>query len=161
MRKASVLMVLFMLVTINAFAQETEVSNDDLKGYAALILKVDNMKAEAKSSFSEMVKSHELMDKGRRYNAIKKAFGDEAKLAEIEATEDEVKAYEELVAKQGEASANIKTVLSTDVKEGIGAKMYNIIKKKIKTDGEFKAKYEETYASLKAEMESTLEEEAN
>ncbi len=158
-KSTSAFLIALLLINTVAYAQEEEVSDADLEAYAALILKIDEMKAEAKTSFGEMVKSHELMDAGRRYNAIKKAKGDEAKLAEIKATPEELAAFEELVGKQKEASANIKSFLGTNVKEGIGAKMYNIIKKKIKSDEAFKARYDKAFASVKAvQIEQTLEE---
>jgi len=154
--KRTIVLLLFVAVQFSAFAQDAEVSDEDLTAYATLLLKVDSMKLAAKAQFSEMVKNHELMDAGRRYNALKKAIGDEEKLAEIEATEEEIAAYNDLVAKNAEASASIKTVFSASVKEGIGAKMYNVIKKKLKADTDLKTKYDEIFASLKAQQEAEV-----
>lgn len=159
--KLTIVVLLLLFAQANVFAQDDEVTDEELTAYATLLLQIDSMKVAAKTQFSEMVKTHELMDGGRRYNALKKAIGDEAKLAEIEATEEEIAAYEGLVAKNGEASANIKTFLSTNVKEGIGAKKYNIIKKKLKADADLKTKYDEIVAALKEKMEGDAAEETN
>ena len=159
--KPAIVVLIALFAHFAAFAQEEEVTDEELTAYATLLLQIDSMKVAAKTQFSEMVKTHELMDGGRRYNAIKKAKGDEAKLAEIEATEEEIAAYNDLVAKNGEVSANIKTFLSTTVKEGIGAKKYNVIKKKLKADADFKAKYDAVFAELKAKMEGETAEETN
>ncbi|MEL7145022.1 MAG: hypothetical protein AAFO69_01535 [Bacteroidota bacterium] len=159
--KPTIVILLVLFAQTSVFAQDEEVTDEELTAYATLLLQIDSMKLAAKTQFSEMVKTHELMDGGRRYNALKKAIGDEAKLAEIEATEEEIAAYEELVAKNGEASANIKSFLSTNVKDGIGARKYNVIKKKLKADSDFKAKYEEIVASLKEKMEEATVEETN
>ncbi len=119
------------------------------------------MKADAKAKFSELVKANELMAGGKRYNELKKAKGDEEKLAEINATEEEIQAYNELVAFNTEASTNIKAVFGAEVKDGIGAKKYNAIKKALKADAEMKTKYDEIFAGLKEQMETEPTEETN
>ncbi|MGB3465404.1 MAG: hypothetical protein WBA74_09040 [Cyclobacteriaceae bacterium] len=159
--KTTILLILAITLQTTAFAQEEEITEEDIVAYASLMLKVDSMKTAAKEQFSEMVKNHELMAGGKRYNELKKAIGDEEKLAEINATEEEIAAYNELVAFNTQASVDIKTVFSSSVKEGLGARKYNAIKKKLKTDADFKTKYQEIYDNMAGEMEESTEEEAN
>ena len=160
--KGTIALIIILAVQFNVVAQEDEITDEDLTSYATLLLKVDSMKAATKTKFSEMVKSHELMDGGKRYNEIKKAKGDEAKLAEINATGEEIAAYDELVAFNTDAAASIKAVFSAEVKDGIGAKKYNAIKRKLKADADVKAKYDEIFASLKEKQEGeNIEEDTN
>lgn len=154
------MLLVLLTVQFGAIAQEDEITEADLTAYATLLLKVDSLKDAAKNQFSEMVKSNELMDEGRRYNELKKAIGDEAKLAEIEATEEEIQAYNDLIAFNTAASENIKTIFNNEVKDGIGARKYNEIKKSLKSDAEMKSKYDEIFASLK-ESQETDEEDTN
>ncbi|MEL6562768.1 MAG: hypothetical protein AAFQ94_31655, partial [Bacteroidota bacterium] len=105
--KGTIVLIVLLAVQFNVIAQDDEITDEDLTAYATLLLKVDSLKAAAKSQFSEMVKSNELMNGGKRYNELKKAIGDEAKLAEIGATEEEIQAYNDLIAFNTEASANI------------------------------------------------------
>ena len=158
--KNTILLLLMLAIQTTVFAQEEEeITEQDITAYAVLMIKVDSMKAAAKDQFSEMVKNHELMDGGRRYNELKKAIGDDAKLAEIKATEEEIAAYNELVAFNDNAAVEIRTVFSNSVKDGMGARMYNAIKKKLKADAKFKQNYKEVYANLAGEAGETEEEE--
>lgn len=159
--KGAIVLIVLLAVQFNAFAQDDEITDEDLTAYATLLLKVDSLKAAAKTQFSEMVKSDELMNGGKRYNELKKAIGDEAKLTEIGATEEEIQAYNDLIAFNTEASANIKATFSAEVKDGIGARKYNTIKKALKADADIKSKYDEIYASLKEATESVESEETN
>mgnify|MGYP001801484245 CR=1 FL=1 len=159
--KGTIVLIIILAVQFNVLAQDEEITDEDLTAYATLLLKVDSMKVAAKAKFSEMVKSNELMNGGKRYNELKKAIGDEEKLSEIKATEEEIQAYNDLVASNTEASANIKAAFGAEVKEGIGARKYNIIKKMLKSDAEAKTKYDEIFASLKEKQEENTEEDTN
>lgn len=157
--KGTILLIILLTVQFNVIAQEDEITDEDLTAYATLLLKVDSMKDAAKNQFSEMVKANELMAGGKRYNELKSAIGDDEKLAEIKATEEEVQAYNELVAFNTNASANIKTVFGAEVKDGIGARKYNTIRKLLKSDADVKAKYDEIYVNLKGQQEVETDEE--
>ena len=159
--KTTILILFVLFAQISVFAQDEDVTEEDLKDYATLMLQIDSMKTVAKDQFSDAVKSHELMDEGRRYIELKNAMGNEEKLAEIEATEEEIAAYNELLAQNDEAADNIRSFLSTEVKDGIGARKYNAVKKKLKEDADFKAKYKEITAMLKEKIEEDTVEETN
>ncbi len=141
----------------NVQAQDEEISDEELQKYAQVMNTVDQMKQEAKDKYLEMIKSDELMAGGKRFNQIKKAKGDEAKLAELEVTEEEQAAYDSLVAKNAAFAADIKAKFTEMIKGDIGAAAYNKIKKQLKTDDALKAKYEELLAALKEESSDVAE----
>lgn len=159
--KNAVLLVVLLALQTTVYAQDEEITTEDLTAYAELMLKVDSMKVSAKNEFSEMVKSHELMDGGRRYNELKKAMGDDEKLAEIEATEEEIAAYNELSEFNSKASTEIKAAFGSLVKDGMGARKYNAVKRKLKSDEATKAEYEALYESLSADTEEADDAETN
>ncbi len=154
--------ILLMVVAVQVNAQNAEeVTDEELKGYAEVMYKVDQMKAEAKEKYVELIKGHELMQKGKRFNEIKKAKGDEAVLAELGVTEEEMAAYNEILAENDKFKVEIKEAFNALVKEDLGAGTYNKVKRQLKSDEELKVKYDEVYASVESadQPESDTDEE--
>ncbi len=150
--------LLLSVVIFSANAQEEEeITEEELTKYAEVMLEVDEMKEEGKEKYIELIKSNELMQKGKRFNEIKKANGDEAKLAELNVTEEEMAAYNSILEENDKIAAEIKETFSQMVKEDLGAASYNKIKRKLKADDAFKTKYEELYQSLQSTDEETTD----
>ncbi|MEO9966966.1 MAG: hypothetical protein ABJF11_14305 [Reichenbachiella sp.] len=150
------LLILGMLVAClaicpNTFAQDTEVTDEELSKYVEVTAKIDSLKADMKAKISEAVKSNELMEGGKVYNQLNKAKGDETKLAEIGATEEQMAAYNEIQDGITAFKAEFKTQYTEVVKNDIGAGSYNKVKKALKSDEALKAKYEELIAALSDE----------
>ncbi len=155
------MMVLFVsIISFNTLMAQDEITDDEIKLYAEVMYKVDVMKEEGKTKYVEMIKADPLMQGGSRFNAIKKAYGDEEKLAELELTEEEMTAYENLLAENDKIAANIKTSFTTMVKEDLGAAVYNKIKKALKSDETVQTKYNDMYAAVEEAATAESEEES-
>ena len=135
--------VAMLIVNSPAVAQEDEITEDELVLYATVMNKIDSM--------NDLIKSEELMDEGRRFNELKSAKGDEAKLAEISATEEEIAVYDKIQVAYDEMVSDFKSVYPTLIKDELGASVYNKVKKGLKADPDLKTKYEEIVDSLKPE----------
>ncbi|WP_020527516.1 hypothetical protein [Flexithrix dorotheae] len=140
------------LGSLNLFAQEEEpITEEDLKKYAVTMDSIDAMKDNIKTVMGDMIKSNENITT-KRYNEVTKAINDEEKLKEIEATEEEIAFVNSIITTRDEMTAEIKSTLSTMVKEYIGSvKLYNRIKKELKSDEELKSQYDEILAEVQAE----------
>lgn len=151
------LLVFGMLVACLAIcpktvAQDAEITNEELTQYAKVSSKIDLLKTDMKAKISEAVKSNELMEGGKLYNKLNKAKGDEAKLAEIGASEEQMAAYAEIQESITAYKKEFKDQYTAVVKDEIGAGTFNKVKKALKADATVKAKYDEIVASLTSEV---------
>lgn len=145
------LVVAVMFFNNSLFAQEEEITDEELAIYATGMYKVDSVKNAVSAQYVEMIKGEEVL-KGR-FNDLNKANGDETKLAEIEATPEEIAAYDKIQETYEVLKSDLKAMSIEIIKEDIGASIYNKVKKALKTDTELKTKYEAIVDSLQPEEE--------
>jgi hypothetical protein len=150
-----------VLFTINTQAQDEEpLTDEELTKYAVVMDFADLEKEKLKTDYNSMIQEEELMDGGRRFKELKAA--DEAKLAEIEATPEEIEAFNKIETANNENIAAFKEAYTTKIKdkEQLGAGLYNRITKALKTDEELKTRYTailETVRSERAVAEEAIE----
>ena len=134
--------------------EEIEITDEDLKKYAVTMDSLETMKSNVKNVMAEMVKANEDITNSR-FNELRNAIDDTDKLAELEATEEEITFTQSVIDKKDELAGLIKPTLSDMVKNYIGSvKMYNAIKKGLKADEELKARYDAIMEELVASKES-------
>ena len=155
------LVVGMLAVDSRAIAQDSEVTDEELLKYATVMNQIDVLKADLKAKTNEMVKGNELMNGGRRYKELKGANGDETKLSEIEATEEEIAAFNTIEETIATMKGEFKTNYTALIKDDLGAATFNKVKKALKADDELKAKYEEVLASISEEPTDEEEEDSN
>ena len=136
----------------NSIAQDVEITDEELKTYAVGMNKIDSIKGAESEQYKNLIKSNEVL-KGR-YNKVKKAYGDEAKLAEIEATPEEIAAYEGLQQTYADMKKRLNEMVPEIIKSDIGAAVYNKVRKGLKTDADLKARYEEVKTSLTSDEDA-------
>ena len=152
------------LSTTNMQAQdEAPITDEELTKYALVMDYADQEKEKLKVDYNSMIQAEELMAGGRRFKELKEADGDETKLSEIEATPEEIEAFNKIEASNNENIEAFKEAYTTKIKdsEQLGAGLYNKITKALKNDPELKARYMtvlETVTSARASAESTEEE---
>lgn len=155
-------MLAFLLLgifSVQSFAQEAseEVTEEEMVKYAAMEAKVQAYIQDKQTTMEEMIKNNEVLGGGARYNEIKGAWGNDEKLAEIEATDEEKAAFEEIqnyIDSIGDEVKEYMTGLIMD-KEVLGAATYNKVRKAMSADPAVKEKIN----SLITEMKEKGEEE--
>jgi hypothetical protein len=156
LKKLAISFLLFGLTSIaTAFAQtapEAEITDEELQKYAIAMDSIDQMKAAILVEMNTMVKSNENI-KGARYNDLHGAINDEAKLAELKATEEEIAFVKSVIAKKEEMTANVQTTFQSLAKDYIGAKSYNKVKAALAKDAEVKSRYEKILAEVSKKEE--------
>lgn len=152
------LIVGLLALDFSAVAQDAEITDEDLQKYATIMNQIDVLKVDLKAKTNEMVKGNELMDGGRKYKAIKGAKGDEAKLSEIGATEEEVTAFNTIEESIDAMKVEFKTTYTSLIKEDLGAGTYNKVKKGLAADAELKTKYDAILTALAESAETASEE---
>ncbi|WP_226389343.1 hypothetical protein [Penaeicola halotolerans] len=160
-KRASALSMLFVAVLAGgAFAQDEEVTEEELAKYVAVEDSTAAYAAVRSQEYSQMIKDHELMDGGRRYVALKGAWGNEEKLAKIEATEEEIAAYQYILDEYAKLQEEVKELKISLIKddEFCGIATFNKVNAAVRADQELNAKFKEMMAEKKEEREGAAED---
>lgn len=150
MKLTKLCLALFLMLGFQGVFAQEEVTEEELKRYAVAMDSIDNMKEDLIDSISAMVKNNEKVT-AARYNELSKIINDETKLAEAEATPEEVAAIKEILKFKDEGTAKIQETFKTLATEFVGAAVYNKVKKALAENADTKAKYEALLAELNKE----------
>jgi len=151
--KITGLLILLLLSAVHVQAQdEAPLTDDELTKYASVMLFADTEKAKMGTVYNERIKGEELMNGGRRFKEIKDAKGDDAKLQELNVTEEELAVFNSIQEEYEAMVATFKEAYTAKIKdkEVLGAGLYNRIRKELKTDADLKARYDAIFEQLKA-----------
>ena len=139
--------VLMLLASPLAAQDAAAVTDEELQKYAVAMDSIEELKANLIETISEMVKNNEKVT-AARYNDLSRFIDDETKLKELNATEEEVAAIKEIIAKKDEESAKINSTFQSLAKDYVGAAVYNKVRKALAADAELKSKYDALLAEL-------------
>lgn len=158
MVKTFTLATVAMFLSLNtAVAQEeVEISDEKLEAYILVMDSVTVLKTQLSDTVSAMIVGHELMEKGRIYNAIKSAAGDSVELEKEGITDEQLVAFQELQNRREELESTLNETFSNLVKEYVGIAEYNAIRKGLRKDPELKERYQALKESDEA-AEATAE----
>lgn len=156
MRKFWMFLALFGGLSLTSLAQESSenegVTEDELKKYAAMEVKTSEFVEFKTDELRKMILENEIFKGGARYNEIKAAWGDEAKMTEANVTDDEKAAYQAVQDFQSSLTdvvKEFKTNLIMD-EEVLGAGTYNKVLSATKEDPALKEKLDQLISELKA-----------
>ncbi len=137
-----------LTVTISqSFAQSLAVSDEELMKYAIAIDSVNEMSASVRLELADMVKQGNVMN-ANRYNDLNKIISDDAKLAEANATPEEIAFVKSVVAKKEEEMSRINSTYQTLAKEYVTPSVFNKVKKALNTDPNLKRRYDSLMIEL-------------
>ncbi|WP_339926093.1 hypothetical protein [uncultured Cyclobacterium sp.] len=165
MKKLLGLALLFCgLIGFNAQAQDEaveEITDEEIAKFAAMEDSVMAFYDQKNEELISMIKENEVIDGAGRYNEIKDAWEDEAKLAEIEITDEEKVAYEAILEFMGSLSTEVRELKIGLIKNDdvLGIATYNKVNKAMKANPEVKEKVDSVMADLK-EKRTPAEEES-
>ncbi|QDH80400.1 hypothetical protein FKX85_15675 [Echinicola soli] len=140
----ALLMMCLMSVAVQAQQENSEaeaVTDEEIEKFASMKDSVNHFMEVKQADLESMIKDNEVFDVGR-YNEIKEAWGDDAKLAEINITDEEKAEYQEILDTKNSLSDVIKERMIALIKddEVLGAATYNKVNAAMKADPEVKAK---------------------
>jgi len=132
-----------MLASHVSFAQDEEITDEQLRRYALLQDVINVMKKEISVELNNMIKEQEGMT-GQRYKELLATKGDEAKMSEIKAQDYEKKFYQITEDMKNERIEAIKTVNQELATKMLGerGKVYKKIEDALENDPDVKARYE-------------------
>jgi hypothetical protein len=155
MMRKFMLFGIFLSLGLAAHAQDAEVVTDEeLTKFANVEVMTSTYVDEKTEELRNMILNNEKIDGGARYNEIKAAWGDEAKMAEAKVTDEEKAAYQAVQDFQDSLQESVKeykTELIMDDKI-LGAGTYNKVNSAIKADPALKAKLDGMIEATKAKQ---------
>ena len=133
----------FTLIYINVNAQDEEITDDELMRYAKVMDTVQVLSGKIKDYISESVSNSEHIT-GARYNELYKIIDNEEKLKESSATDEEIEFITQLNSTTDSMKAAVNDLFKTMAKDyiGDGGRVYNKIKKALKSDEAVKERYD-------------------
>ncbi|AKP53559.1 hypothetical protein [Cyclobacterium amurskyense] len=158
--------LIFGLIGFTAQAQDEaaeEITDEEIAKFAAMEDSVMAFYEQKNVELVSMIKDNEVIDGAGRYNEIKAAWDDEAKLAEIEITDDEKAAYEEILEFMGSLSTEVRELKIGLIKNDdvLGIATYNKVNKAMKANPEVKEKVDSLMAELKEKRTPDEDESAS
>jgi NAD(P)-dependent dehydrogenase (short-subunit alcohol dehydrogenase family) len=133
---------LFMFMALGSNAQTSkEISDEDLKKYAATMDSVKGMQESLQELVAEAVRSNTVMPVNR-YNELFKLTGDEAKLKAANATAEEIAFLEQIDDLRKVNIERINATYQALAKDYVGLKAFNAIRKSLESDQALKARYD-------------------
>jgi len=144
-----------LIVSLNAVAQDDEITNDQLRRYALLQEVIDIMKKEISVELNDMIKAQDGMT-GARYKELASTKGDEGKMAEIDAKDFEKQFYQLTEDMKNERIEAIKVVNQELATKMLGerGKVYKRISDALDSDADVKTRYDAIVAELKSGSDS-------
>lgn len=157
MKRLFVLAFLMLgIISVQSYAQEAEeLTEEEIVKYATMEAKVQGFIQEKQSTMEEMIKENEVIGGGARYNELKAAWGNEEKLSEIEATEEEKAAYAEIQNYIDSIGDEVKEFMTGLIKdqEVLGVATYNKVRRAMSADPSVKEKIDTLVAEIKQSSE--------
>lgn len=157
MKRLFVLAFLMLgIISVQSHAQEAEeLTEEEIVKYATMEAKVQGFIQEKQSTMEEMIKENEVIGGGARYNELKAAWGNEEKLSEIEATEEEKAAYAEIQNYIDSIGDEVKEFMTGLIKdqEVLGVATYNKVRRAMSADPSVKEKIDTLVAEIKQSSE--------
>lgn len=139
MKKVLLFGAFFAFLGLNSFAQTADegvVTDEELTKFANVEVMTSNFVDAKTEELKNMILNNEVIAGGARYNEIKAAWGDEAKMTEAKVTPEEKAAYQAIQDFQDslqESAKEYKTELIMD-EETLGVSTYNKVNGAVKED---------------------------
>lgn len=158
MKKLFLLAFLMLgMISVQSYAQDEseELTEEEMVKYAAMEAKVQAFIKEKQTTMEEMIKENETLGGGARYNEIKGAWGNDEKLAEIEATEEEKEAFAEIQAYIDAIGDEVKEYMTGLIMDAevLGAATYNKVRRAMNADPAVKEQINNLVAELQNQDE--------
>jgi hypothetical protein len=144
------MLALAAIVFLNStavMAQDSEITDKNLYNYALMMQVIEQMKAEVSPAIQALIEEQEGFTTNR-YDELKGAGDNEAKLKELGANDFEVQFMGLIIKEKDKRIDAIKEALNVLAKSMVGVDNYKIIKKTLPVDPDLKAKYEEITARI-------------
>lgn len=145
-----------------AFAQDEEITDEELMRYAVTMDSVERMKQNIIAMMTLEVEGNENIS-GARFNELSSIIDDSVKLVAANATEDEINFILMVKDKKDKMTEEINTTFKSLAIDyiGEGGRVYKKVKTAIQKDPEVKARYEVIVQSIKEGEEEDVAEVEN
>ena len=142
----------FSMMGLAAYAQDEAVTDEELAKFANVEVMTSNYVNAKTEELRNMILNNENIDGGARYNEIKAAWGDEAKMTEAKVTDVEKAAFQAVKDFQDSLQESVKGYKTDLIMDDtiLGAGTYNKVNSAIKADPALKSKLDAMIEAQKA-----------
>ncbi|MGB3182325.1 MAG: hypothetical protein WBB45_13115 [Cyclobacteriaceae bacterium] len=147
-------MVIGGLFSGQVFAQDDMPTDEELKTYIVAMDSVEVLKASIGEKVNTMIQKSELMNGGRRYVELDGAKGDTVKLAEINATDEEIAEYDAIIIFTDSLKSSFKEDYTAIIKNDVSIATYNKVRK-----AQNNPEVKERMQAIRQEIEAAKNEE--
>lgn len=133
--------LLLFLASESKAQTSSQITDEDLKKYAATMDSVEAMQNSLRQIVAETVQSNTAMPVAR-YNVLFKIADDEAKLKEANATPEEIAFLKQIDDLRKVNIERINATYQALAKDYVGLKTFNAIRKSLQSDQALKARYD-------------------
>ena len=130
--------------------ESATISDDELKKYAITRDSIDDMKETLMKDLTAMVQNNGKV-KVARYNELQKVINNEAELAKLNPTPEEIAFVKEVAAKRDAGTAAIQERLQAMARDYVGTASYNKIKKALTSDANLQKRYQAQLSQIDSE----------
>ena len=158
--KKTWLICLMSLVVWSLQAQEEdkkEFTDDELISYATVMVWVEGEKSRMQDAYNSWIQENDSIEASKFSELLKASRS--GSLEEVEATEDELTAFNNIQGKNDQQQADFKEVFVGKIKEEITVSLYNDLTKALKKDEELKTRYQTVFDELLAAATEPVEGE--
>jgi hypothetical protein len=161
MKKNMLFLLLFGGLSLGGFAQGAaadEVTDLDLEKFATVEVMTSEFVEKKTEELKDMILNNEVIDGGGRYNEIKAAWGDAAKEAAINLTDEERAAYTAIKEFQDSLQKTVIDYKTELIKDDsvLGVSTYNKVNGAIKEDPALKEKLDQLISEMKTKNDDTF-----
>jgi len=141
MMKRLTYFLVFVIGVGFANAQDSEITDGDLKTYAISNAAVKSITSSISPMVNDLISKQEGMT-GQRFKELQATKGDADKLAGIEALEWEIKFLSTVNEEIDERKGAAKDLINLMAKYALGSSKYKAIRAGLKDDADLKARYD-------------------
>ncbi len=150
MKKPFFVICLAMLIGMSYAQEENTFTDEELTKYATVMAWAESEKARMTEVYNEWINNNETLE-ATLFVKIRSTKGDSLKLQELEVSDEQVAAFENIQANYDSMIASFTDVYKGKIKGDIGAGLYNSLRKDLKKNSELKARYKTIFEELKSE----------
>ncbi len=147
--KKTWLMCLMTLVILSLQAQEedkTTFTDAELVSYATVMVWVEGEKEKMGDAYNGWIQANDSIE-ASKFSELLQAKRDDS-LDEVEATENELAAFNSIEAKNEKQQADFKEEFVSKLREEVTISLYNDLRKALKKDDELSARYDQIFDEL-------------
>lgn len=148
MKLDKLLLIVLLLIILGPCTYAQKVTDDELKRYVVALDSIETLKDELTVTMNKISKGNDKIS-AQRYTALIQITNDEAKLAEVKATSDEIAYIKQATLIQKEETLKFQKAYQSLISDYVGDSVFGKVRNALKADTVLKKKYDSLMTKFK------------